>query len=47
MIDRLAETDRAVMAHCAVIDNAGVLEQRRGELSGVMADGTVLSRRQV
>lgn len=47
MIVRFAETDIAVMALCAVIDNAGVLKIRRGELSRVMADVTVLGRRQV
>jgi hypothetical protein len=35
------------MALSAVIDNAGVLEVRRGELSRVMADVTVLGCRQV
>jgi hypothetical protein len=35
------------MALCAVIDNAGVLKVRLGELSRVMADVTVLGRRQV
>ena len=47
MIGRLADTDLAVMARCAVIEDAGVLEQRRGECSRVMAEGTVLGRRQV
>jgi hypothetical protein len=47
VIGRFAETDIAVMALCAVIDNAGVLKVRRGELSSVMADVTVLGCRQV
>ena len=47
MIDRLSDTDLAVVAQCAVIDNARVLEYSRGELGRVVAEGTVLSRRQV
>lgn len=45
MIDRLTDTDHAIMALCTVIDNAGVLEERRGERCRVMTDGTVLGRR--
>lgn len=47
MIGRFADTDLAVMTRCTVIDNAGVLEECRGELSRIMAEGTVLGRRQV
>ncbi len=47
MIGRLTDTDLAVVAQQAVIDNAGVLENRRGELRRAMADGTVLGRWQV
>ena len=47
MIGRLTDTDLAVMALSAVLENTGMLEERRGELSRVVADGTVLRRRQV
>lgn len=47
MIGRLTDTDLTVVAQYAVIDDAGVIENRRGELRRVMADGTVLGRRQV
>ena len=47
MIGGLTDTDLAVVAQHAVIDNAGVLENRRGERRRVMADGTILGRRQV
>jgi len=47
VIDRLTDTDLTIVAQHAVIDDAGVIENRRGELRRVMADGTVLGRRQV
>ena len=47
MIYRLAETDQAIMAGCAIIENTGMLEQRRRELSRVMTDHAVLVRRQM
>ena len=47
VVERLAGADLAVMAGCAVIDNAVVLEARRGKLFCVVTDGTVLGRRQV
>lgn len=47
MIGRLADTDLAVMARRAVIGNAAVFEQCRGELGRVMADRAVLGGRQV
>lgn len=47
MIGRLADADLAVVAQCAVINDTGVLEEHRGEHSRIMADGTVLGRRQM